>query len=974
MNSNLFPFRSPLTTIITTLLLTGTAHAQSAQQPPRTDAAVEIDGITVTGSRIKRAATEGPAPITVITSEQMKREGFATVHDALSTLTEAIGPIEPDSRWGQSSSNAYPLNLRNLGPGRSLLLINGHRMADYPMPYQGKSNFANFNNIPSGIVERVEILSGSASAIYGSDAMGGVVNVILKEHADEHVARVRWGEATRGGSDTLDIALSGGLTFAGTRGALVYNVQHFDRKILLAKDRPFMDEEFDRNYAVWGPGERFWNVPLMRPIAGMFLIDRDTGNYINPPEGGVTCAQYGDTYYLAQAYNYNRNAGTGSVSGSYCAINAYKNWVLRTGSQDDSGYLYGTFDFTPNLQGWTALGLWHSTGDSITFLEQFNSLNYWDPDANNGAGGVRALRRFFSPDEIGGLDHVLTKSRETALDLSAGLRGQWRRLDWEATLGRATYEVRESFPTLNRGDMRNFFLGPELGTATDADGQPIPIHRPHYDRLWNPIALSDYQAFSHTGVKRSRTWLNQAQFVVNGELFDGWAGPIGFAAVLEAGSQGYRMLPEPKTLIDDEDRWTPPFGRLDQGHGKRDRYAAGVEFRVPVLSRMEINLAARYDQYKALVSADKVTWQAGLEWRPVDTLLMRASYGTSFRAPDMHYIYASDTTSVEDLFDYLGCADGGWPGMRCTWEDGFKVEDANMLRRGTPDLRYEEGKSWSAGMVWDAFNGFSVSADYWSIHIDNLVDDFTANQLLLDEAYCQRNGFDPDGRVRTVPPSAAWCAEVASRITRTPGVPANVARSVSIRTSPINRAETEVTGVDASARYRLPETRVGSWSFTLNYTNMLGYKTRAFPTDPLLDSRATQNPRTRLNISANWVHARWTATLLMHQKSGGRHHRWGGCAPFADGYVPSPNANCLDNDTASPTFGQSTQRLFDRRPTRRYFNGSIGYAFSDELRINLYASNLFDKIYGDQWQGNFAYFIDDPVGREVAAEIVYTFR
>ena len=107
--------------------------------------------------------------------------------------------MQNDYDWGQSSVNASPLNLRNLGPGRSLLLINGHRVADYPMPYQGKSNFANYNNIPTGIVERIEVLTSGASAIYGSDAVAGVVNIILKKDIDGDTVRARYGTTTEGG-------------------------------------------------------------------------------------------------------------------------------------------------------------------------------------------------------------------------------------------------------------------------------------------------------------------------------------------------------------------------------------------------------------------------------------------------------------------------------------------------------------------------------------------------------------------------------------------------------------------------------------------------------------------------------------------------------------------------------------------------------------------------------------------------------
>ncbi|MCI4569104.1 TonB-dependent receptor [Lysobacter sp. CFH 32150] len=936
------------------------AKDNTAKKPTNT-----LDTVVVTGSRIKRAEIEGPAPVTVITGEQMKKEGFATVYDALQTLTEAIGNVQNDYDWGQTSVNAYPLNLRNLGPGRSLLLINGHRVADYPMPYQGKSNFANYNNIPTGIVDRIEVLSGSASAIYGSDAMAGVVNVVLKEHAEGQTVRVKYGEATRGGRENLDLVFSGGVS--GEKWNLVYNLQHFDRGVLLAKERPFMDGEEDKHFDTWNPGERALGVAPLRPYPGNYVRDQDNGGRRMTPPAGA-CDQYGDLMYLAERWAYDRNTGVATSTGQYCAQRVFQNWALRTGSEDNSGYLYGTYNFTDDLQGWASLGVWKSTGDFNTFLDGFASGTFFDPTVNNGAGGNRFILKHITPQEWGGEDKLLTKSRELAVDFSTGLRGTMidDRFDWEAMVGRAEYEVKESFPTYNQGDMFDFFMGPDLGGGTYA---------PDYNKVWNPLSPDDVARFTDRGHKKARSWLTQASFTVNGDLFEGWAGPIGFAGVLEASKQGYRLTPDPKILNQDEDGWYTPFGNIEQGGGERKHYAAGVEFRVPLLKKLTMSAATRYDKYDAVRDGAKNTYQLGLEWRPADSLLVRGSYGTAFRAPDMHYTYALPSSGISDFTDYLACAQGGWPNQQCP-RDTFKIEDATVNRGGTPDLKYEEGESYTVGFVWDAFTNFSVSADYWDVSIENLIDDISEEQLLRDEAYCQANGFSPDGSVRAVPPTAEWCAEVARRIQRTPGVPGSVAGSVSIGINPINRAETQVSGVDVTARYRLPATQLGDWSFGLNYTNMLTYKSRGFPTEELKNTRKEKNPRTKITASVNWIKDDWNATLMMYQKSGGRDNRWGGCEPLSDGFSDHTRINdttCQDTDPNSPTFGETSARHYERRAPRRYFNGSVGYQFNEAWRFNLYVSNIFDKIYGDKWCGDFAYCVDDPVGREISAEIVYKF-
>jgi len=961
---------------------------QKAQDEASDSKSKTLDTVTVTGSRIKRAEIEGPSPVTVITSEQIKKEGFATVYDALLTLTENLGGVQNDYDWGQSSVNASPLNLRALGPGRTLLMINGHRVTDYPMPYQGQSNFANFNNIPTGIVERIEVLTGAASAIYGSDAMGGVVNVILKEHADEQQLRVRLGTTTRGGRDDADIVFSGGAS--GDRWNAVYNLQHFDRSEFLAKERPFMDAEDDRDYATWGVAERALGIAKLTPYPGIRV--RQPGSVESVPGvGGVTrtvappagaCEQYGELFYTFQYMGYDLATSQPYASAStICAQRVFQNWALRTGSKDDSGYLRGTYDFTDSLQGWASVGVWSSTGKFNSFLDGFGSGAYWDPRATNletGAtgGAPREILKFISPEEMGGQADILTLSKELATDISVGLKGTLAdRFDWEASLGRADYEVKESFPTLNQGDMFDFFMGPQLGTV---DG--LPVYTPDYDKVWNPLTPGEVDVFSRRGEKKAESWLTQAQFVLSGDLFEGWAGPIGFAAVLEAAKQGYKLTPDPKTLECDADCWYTPFGNIEQGGGERNRYAAGLELRAPLLEEssplgsLTADVAGRYDKYDAVRDGAKTTWQAGMEWRPFKSLLVRGTFGTTFRAPDMHYVYAKPSSGISDATDYVACSNDPNRVENFCSRDTYKIEDATVNFGGTPNLKYEEGEGTTVGLVWDAFKNFSTSLDYWKVTINNEIRPTSIDELLYYEAVCAKPGWTPDGATLANPPTSEWCELASERIIR--NGPANVAGNVIINTQPINRAEKQVSGFDYTARYALPETRIGSFNFGLNYTYMLTYKERNLPTEKLVDNQKYQT-RSKITASVNWNWEKWNATLMMYQKSGGRDNRWGGCLPFEDGTVPSTRVNdeiCREDNEDNVHFGETTARHYARREPRRYFNGSVGYAFTDDIKLNLYVNNIFDKIYGDKWCGDFAYCIDDPTGRDVALEIVYKIK
>ncbi|PHY12724.1 TonB-dependent receptor, partial [Caulobacter sp. B11] len=154
------------------LMITGQAFAQTAPQADEN----AVEALVVTGSRIPRIATEGPAPVTVITAENIKAAGFNSVPDVLRSLTQNGG----ETQTQQSSSGAdwtpgaQQVDLRGLGPNHTLVLVNGRRIADFPLPFNGKSAFTDTSSIPLGMIDRIEVLSGSASAVYGSDAISGV--------------------------------------------------------------------------------------------------------------------------------------------------------------------------------------------------------------------------------------------------------------------------------------------------------------------------------------------------------------------------------------------------------------------------------------------------------------------------------------------------------------------------------------------------------------------------------------------------------------------------------------------------------------------------------------------------------------------------------------------------------------------------------------------------------------------------------
>lgn len=252
-----------------------------------------------------------------------------------------------------------------------------------------------------------------------------------------------------------------------------------------------------------------------------------------------------------------------------------------------------------------------------------------------------------------------------------------------------------------------------------------------------------------------RVLLQTYSFTGNGELFDLPAGPVAFAGVLEVGKQGYRIRPD--SQYNDGSLYN--VSKASSSGGSRDRYAAGGEFSIPLHDTLLASAAGRWDQYRfSGRTEEQTTYNLGLEWRPLTSLLLRGSYGTSFRAPDLNYIYQADANGYYPAQkDYYGCEKGV--------DGACKNGRVDYVQSGTPDLKSERGRYWSYGFVWSPSSRFDFSADYYHIQIDDLLTTLDPDKLLRDEAACRSGGLDPTRRSAATP----WRGSSA-----TPATPASI--------------------------------------------------------------------------------------------------------------------------------------------------------------------------------------------------------
>ena len=872
-----------------------------ADTPATASAAPTPASVVVTGSRIARSSLEGPSAVTVITGDEITRQGYKNVFDALNNQVQNSGFVQGADFGNTFTPSANTISLRGLGPNHTLVLLNGRRLADFPIAYEGTVNFTNLANIPSSIVERIEILSGGASAIYGSDAIAGVVNIILKKKAEGVDVNVKLGGTSRGGGSERRVQVTGGKQF--DRLSTVFALEYSERNPIGAYQRDFMAERSGT------------------PSNMLSRRDATVGRYIDP---GATCGQLGDLFG-GSVVNY------ASRTGNYCASNKVSPtyWSVQTENQSKNAFGSATYELDENttLFADVLLGRNNTVNNTRGPSWTSNSLNggYF---LNQNTNHYEAWTRTISPEEMGGLSRYNRFWEDGAVAASLGARGivpgtSWK---WEAGYSASWYESKGKTPRA-LSNIDSFFLGPRLGT--DASG--VAIYAPNPAGLATRVNPQEFGTITGYAESDDESWTHTVSASANGEVLQLPAGPLQLAAVVEAGRQGFTNAPDE---------------RINQGYfnlapntavtaGTRNRYALGLEANIPLHQILTATLAGRYDRYEfAERDSGKFTYAGGLELRPTRALLVRANYATSFRAPDMNYIYkARGTGYYSSTTDHYRCGASGQPLATC--EFASYSPGADYVQYGSADLKPEQGKSYGAGIVWSPSSNFDASIDYWDIKIDDLVTNLSADQLLRDEAACRLGSLDI---------GSALCADTISRITRyAANSPVKPGEIREIRVNPINAAQESSSGIDVSARYALRTASVGTFTLRGNYSKTLTRRSKQFAGDTVrdeLNSLTSSDWPDKLAASLNWNVGAWSSTL------------------FATRYGKIPNS--AQTDYLTPT---------------TLVNASVVYRFNDRLTLSAIVNNAFDRIKHDTTGGwpNYAVGSYSPAGRTGYVELNYHF-
>lgn len=876
----------------------------SVQSPTdsREDAkkAKHLEAVTVTGSLIPQSQIDTATPVYTITADQLKAQGFTTVAQALQQSSFATGSVQGNSTSASFTQGAETMSMFGLDPGYVKYLIDGRPMGNFPALYDGSSAFNNLTSIPAAMVDHIDILPGGQSSLYGSDAIAGVVNIVLKKKVDAPVIDVRYGWYSQGGGADRRIYLAD--SFSAGKFNITAAVQYENMNPIWSSDRSLTSQ-------FYGDGTS------PATASRDFLVNSATkvrNSYVDP-NALVAGACNGTTGLFGgtEGYQYRKN------SGAYCGSMESPGYrTLKNDSQVANLYTHATYDATDNLQLYADL-LYNYDQEKYSVGSSFT---WWGTSADFGAfydptlKDLVNLQRGFAPEEVGGYGSIMNRTVENSYMFTLGGKGVIGQSNWD-------YDVNftHSDDHLNErrfarwtdaidGYFENRVLGPQLGTR-----RGYPVYAPNYAAFYQPIPTSDFRSFTGYTSTESKSWDNMLRGqVTNASAFTLGGGDAGVALAIEGGNQGWDYSPDARLM--NGGVWG---STAVQGAGHRSRYAGTAELSLPLLKELVMDVSARYDNYNVSgKTVDHATYNVGVEYRPFESLLLRGKYGTAFKAPTLPDEFQGMSGYYSTVTDYYNCAQAGYSGANIG-SCPNKYYNASFFgqKSGNPDLKPITANVWNYGFVWAPVTNLSFSVDYYHFNIANEVDQQSADLLSQEEYLCRSGSVD----INT--PS---CQQALSQIVRQPQTsPQYLGDIQTIYTPKVNVAREQVNALVSNFRYLMNMGTYGALAFNASYSDILKHDRQPYPNDPSID--LLRNPyystdfKTKVNASATWTVDRWSSTLYVNRY----------------GSTPNYLASVLNNYTAPGT---------GKLPPWFLYNASVTYNPLDNLALSFIVNNLFNNM------------------------------
>jgi len=959
---------------------TGSAVAQEAT------GTTNLDRISVTGSRIRQVDVETAQPVLTISRADIQNQGFSSVGDILQNISAAGSPNFSRSSpltSNQEAGGQY-IDLRNLGAQRTLVLVNGKRLGISPDGYQ------DISIIPTSMVERIDVLKDGASSIYGSDAMAGVINIITRKNFDGLEANVYKGQYSQGDGEkeTYDFVMG----FSGDRGSLTVGAEYHKEEGVWAKDRPFTAD----TYPDWDPASS------LTPVGQYGNYNRFANQFNRNAAGALVLNAQGNPVRRSAAWSV-ANQGSDAIGANdfhpQTAADQSRSsdqMHLLTPLERRSLFVSGNYDITDNVRFTTDLSYTkrqsqrqiagYPLQSSAFGVPMAGAVYQTNPDgsrtlvSNGSYFNPNGNRDFYQADVASYVDANgdplflqtndvdfrrrgwevprTTDSTLTTWRFAAALEGSFeigdRFFNWDVG---ALYNENDSL-LINNG---NFYI-PAVAAAVgpsflNAAGQVVcgtPGNEIAGCVPWNPYAGygagSEQYSLGDPNVQNylfreehatGKTSTHNYFANLSGTIVPLPAGDLGFAIGYEYRKESGAFNPD--AIAQSGDSTNLASGPTKGSYALDEFY---LELNIPILAdlafakELTLDVATRYSDFTSF--GDTTNNKFGLKWRPIDDLLVRATYAEGFRAPTIGDLYggASQTfvTGFIDPCDSVYGSVGGsarclqdvGPGYR-QLQQGFIPTVGSAAQSPVPfvagsneSLTPETSESKTVGFVYSPsyVSGLTVGVDWWSIRIDNTIVSDSANTILRD---CYVNRVE----------------ERCSLFQRDPAL-GNIVGTLTYGNR--NAGYTETEGFDIDLGYAL-ETGFGRFNAKSKTTNEAA-------TVPNQFNGTAGTFRIRSNFNLGWTLNDWTVTYGLRYFSGTRE------ACYFDERCSLPNFSAPEtqgnidpqNETGAVTFHDL----------------QVSYATPWNANVSVGANNVFNKVGPAQFSqpsANFSYYGGWDIGR-----------
>lgn len=921
------------------LAAASTATAQTVDAPEDEQVSISSDGtgssasdasdgaeITVTGSRIQRRDASSVGPLTTLTNQDIAFTAPTSVGDLLQALPSVGVSLNSNGTQG-TSFGVSSINLRYLGSAegsgnRTLVLVDGHRFVN-AVGGRGFRDFVDLNTIPLGIIDRIEVLKDGASAIYGADAIAGVVNIQTKRKLDGFEVSARLGVTDRGDNQNYSGYINWGAQTE--RLSVLLSASYNDTKPILTSDRALTVRAL---------------TPLTAPPAsntGLFILPRLGGNaYFGTPAAFATAATA-----ITPIPGSFGSIGAGSAADNAFRVatlpaddfNPLTQGLYSTGPSERIG-LFGRvgYEISDNLRARvealysyrksrqlfspTTLDIRGSNGFLIAADQQFNPFGTANgvPAASALAFGAdpsvpaasRAAFRIqrFTP-EVGNRDNTQTID---TYRLAAGLEGKFDFAgEWTFDAFASYSKNKAEFVSANGLNLENIYRGLQSPASCSAATGCVPLN------LFGPLTPAQADFIRFNGIDRQSTEQINAALNVSRSLFELPGGSLGLAA-------GYEFRRESAEDIPD------PFGAslsnvLPLGSGVRQAPTTAVtrsptigsynvhevyaEVNAPLLKdlpliySLDIDAAIRYSKYNTV--GGKATTKFGVAYRPVEDLLLRGTYSQGFRAPSILELFQSSRAinfQGVDPCNGGGAGKVGCNGVPAAYNQAqFNNGLIKGVTAGNQNLAPETADTYSLGLAFTPqfARGFSLTVDWFEIKVKDAIGSNSATNILNS---CANTGIFCDLVQRNS------LGEV-TRLTQ----------------SVVNLSRIEVSGIDATARYAFA-TGIGRFEAAIDASYL--DKFRTFIPQPdgsiAIDDRAGKSDQPRSTFP------RWKGQASLRYSSGAFDAGWK--TRYIGKSADIPN-NAVNGGRLTDVF---------------YHDVQIGYTVPDtEFNFALGVDNLFDR-------------------------------